>query len=181
VLKFFVPVFELLPPQYFVRVVSDSWIGSETILPISFRHLILPEKNPAPTELLDLQPLPISALRNRDFESLYRYPNFNPIQTQVFNAVYNTDDNVFIGAPTGSGKTVIAELAILKLLAQNPSGAKAVYVTPKESLAQLVSEDWTRKFQKLKARVGILTGETGTDLKLLARVSQSFFIISHNS
>lgn len=32
-----------------------------------------------------------------------KFPQFNPIQTQVFNAVYNTDDNVFIGAPTGSG------------------------------------------------------------------------------
>ena len=25
--KFFVPVFEPLPPQYFIRVVSDRWIG----------------------------------------------------------------------------------------------------------------------------------------------------------
>lgn len=31
-LKFFVPV----------RIVSDRWIGSETQLPVSFRHLILP-------------------------------------------------------------------------------------------------------------------------------------------
>jgi pre-mRNA-splicing helicase BRR2 len=103
--KFFVPVFEPLPPQYFLRVVSDRWIGAETQLPVSFRHLILPEKNPPPTELLDLQPLPVTALRNPTLESLYqeRFPQFNPIQTQVFNAVYNSDDNVFIGAPTGSG------------------------------------------------------------------------------
>ncbi|CAG0914379.1 unnamed protein product [Notodromas monacha] len=172
VVKFFVPVFELLPPQYFVRVVSDSWIASETILPISFRHLILPEKNPAPTELLDLQALPISALRNRQFESLYRYPNFNPIQTQVFNAVYNTDESVFVGAPTGSGKTLIAELAVLRLFGQEPNNARAVYVTPKEPLAQLVYDDWTRKFQsKLGKRVALLTGETGTDLKLLAKAN----------
>jgi len=25
--KFFVPVFEPLPPQYFIRLVSDRWIG----------------------------------------------------------------------------------------------------------------------------------------------------------
>lgn len=108
--KFFVPVFEPLPPQYFLRIVSDRWIGAETQLPISFRHLILPEKNLPPTELLDLQPLPISALRNSKFETLYNnarmnFLQFNPIQTQVFNAVYNSDDNVFIGAPTASGKT----------------------------------------------------------------------------
>ena len=58
--------------------------GAETQLPVSFRHLILPEKYPPPTELLDLQPLPVSALRNPGFESLYsdKFPFFNPIQTQ---------------------------------------------------------------------------------------------------
>ena len=82
--KFFVPVFEPLPPQYFIRVVSDRWLHGETQLPVSFRHLFLPEKNPPPTELLDLQPLPVSALRNPDFEALYqdKFPYFNPIQTQ---------------------------------------------------------------------------------------------------
>lgn len=84
VVSFFVPVFEPLPPQYFIRIVSDSWIASETVLPVSFRHLILPEKFSPPTELLDLQPLPVSALRNPAFEALYqdRFPYFNPIQTQ---------------------------------------------------------------------------------------------------
>ena len=56
----------------------------ETQLPVSFRHLILPEKYPPPTELLDLQPLPVTALRNSAFETLYqnKFPFFNPIQTQ---------------------------------------------------------------------------------------------------
>ena len=69
-----------LKPFRFLCFLSDA----ETQLPVSFRHLILPEKNPPPTELLDLQPLPVSALRNPDFESLYNdsFPFFNPIQTQ---------------------------------------------------------------------------------------------------
>lgn len=68
-----------------------------------------------PTELLDLQPLRISALRNPKFEDFYKekYPQFNPIQTQVVNAVYNSDDNVFMGGLTGSGKITIAAFAIL--------------------------------------------------------------------
>ena len=86
-IKFFVPVFEPLPPQYFIRVFSDRWITSETVLPVSFRHLILPEKNPLPTELLDLQPLPVSALRNKQYEDLYSetFTQFIPVQTQVNN------------------------------------------------------------------------------------------------
>ncbi|XP_017773161.1 PREDICTED: putative U5 small nuclear ribonucleoprotein 200 kDa helicase [Nicrophorus vespilloides] len=169
--KFFVPIFEPLPPQYFLRVVSDRWIGAETQLPVSFRHLILPEKNFPHTELLDLQPLPITALRNACYESLYngKFPQFNPIQTQVFNAVYNSDDNVFVGAPTGSGKTTIAEFAVLRLFQVNPEG-KCVYLVPKEALAELVFTEWHNKFgQLLGKKVVLLTGETGTDLKLLAK------------
>ena len=83
--KFFVPVFETLPPQYFIRVISDKWIASETQLAVSFRHLILPEKHPAPTELLDLQPLPVNALRNSKYEDLYDFKFFNGIQTQGSN------------------------------------------------------------------------------------------------
>ncbi|XP_010019867.1 PREDICTED: U5 small nuclear ribonucleoprotein 200 kDa helicase-like, partial [Nestor notabilis] len=143
----------------------------ETQLPVSFRHLILPEKYPPPTELLDLQPLPVSALRNSAFESLYqdKFPFFNPIQTQVFNTVYNSDDNVFVGAPTGSGKTICAEFAILRMLLQNSEG-RCVYITPMEALAEQVFLDWYEKFQeRLNKKVVLLTGETSTDLKLLGK------------
>uniref|UniRef100_A0A673WH17 U5 small nuclear ribonucleoprotein 200 kDa helicase n=1 Tax=Salmo trutta TaxID=8032 RepID=A0A673WH17_SALTR len=165
---FFVPVFEPLPPQYFIRVASDRWLSCETQLPVSFRHLILPEKYPPPTELLDLQPLPVTALRNAAFETLYqnKFPFFNPIQTQVFNAVYNSDDNVFVGAPTGSGKTICAEFAILRMLLHNAEG-RCVYITPMEAL---VFVDWHQKFQDaLNKKVVLLTGETSTDLKLLGK------------
>uniref|UniRef100_A0AAX7UWP9 U5 small nuclear ribonucleoprotein 200 kDa helicase n=1 Tax=Astatotilapia calliptera TaxID=8154 RepID=A0AAX7UWP9_ASTCA len=168
---FFVPVFEPLPPQYFIRVVSDRWLSCETQLPVSFRHLILPEKYPPPTELLDLQPLPVTALRNSAFEALYqnKFPFFNPIQTQVFNAVYNSDDNVFVGAPTGSGKTICAEFAILRMLLHNAEG-RCVYITPMEALAEQVFIDWHQKFQDiLDKKVVLLTGETSTDLKLLGK------------
>uniref|UniRef100_A0A8C9WHJ1 U5 small nuclear ribonucleoprotein 200 kDa helicase n=1 Tax=Scleropages formosus TaxID=113540 RepID=A0A8C9WHJ1_SCLFO len=168
---FFVPVFEPLPPQYFIRVTSDRWLSCETQLPVSFRHLILPEKYPPPTELLDLQPLPVSALRNSAFESLYqdKFPFFNPIQTQVFNAIYNSDDNVFVGAPTGSGKTICAEFAILRMLLHNSEG-RCVYITPMEALAEQVFVDWHQKFQDaLNKKVVLLTGETSTDLKLLGK------------
>jgi hypothetical protein len=36
-LSFTVPVGEPLPPQYFVRMVSDRWIGCESTLAVSFR------------------------------------------------------------------------------------------------------------------------------------------------
>lgn len=40
---------------------------------------------PPHTELLDLDPLPLSALNNPSYEAMYtgKFTHFNPIQTQV--------------------------------------------------------------------------------------------------
>jgi replicative superfamily II helicase len=45
---------------------------------------------------------------------------FNPIQTQLFFSLYQTNKNILIGAPTGSGKTIMSELAILNLIKTTP-------------------------------------------------------------
>ncbi|KAG7597779.1 Helicase C-terminal [Arabidopsis suecica] len=171
-LNFTVPIFEPLPPQYFVRVVSDKWLGSETVLPVSFRHLILPEKYPPPTELLDLQPLPVTALRNPNYEILYQdFKHFNPVQTQVFTVLYNTNDNVLVAAPTGSGKTICAEFAILRNHQEGPDATmRVVYIAPLEAIAKEQFRIWEGKFGKgLGLRVVELTGETALDLKLLEK------------
>ena len=57
----------------------------------------------------------------------------------MFNALYNADEDVFIGAPTGSGKTICAEFAILRAFSASPD-SKCVYVTPKQPLAEQVMQ-----------------------------------------
>jgi pre-mRNA-splicing helicase BRR2 len=168
--SFTVPLHEPLPPNYYVTVVADRWLHCETKLPVSFKHLILPEKYTPPTDLHDLQPLPVSALGNPEYEKLYSawINHFNPVQTQVFNALYTTDENAFIGAPTGSGKTVCAEFALLHLWNQ-PKDSRAVYVAPFQELVDQRVADWREKFSKLGKEVVALTGETSADLKLLER------------
>lgn len=98
---FTIPIFEPLPSQYIVRVISDRWLGVEFSHSISFKHLILPELHPPHTELLDLDPLPVKALNNPKFEALYKFSHFNPIQTQIFYCLYHTNTNCLLGAPTG--------------------------------------------------------------------------------
>jgi hypothetical protein len=80
-----VPMFKPVPPNYYISVVSDHWLHVETCLPISFKHLILPEKFPPPTPLLNLQSLPLSALHHKEFPlrqfkllTKFRHKSFRP-------------------------------------------------------------------------------------------------------
>ncbi|KAI8053078.1 Sec63 Brl domain-containing protein [Syncephalis plumigaleata] len=164
---FTVPLFEPMPPNYFISLVSDRWLRSESRLPVSFKRLILPEKYAPHTELLDLQPLPVSALRDPTYEAIYAgwVNHFNPVQTQTFNALYGTDANILIGAAAGSGKTVAAEFALLRLWKRN--GGRCVYVAPVQALVDARVREWRRRFASLDKQVVALTGETTADLKLL--------------
>lgn len=48
---------------------------------------------------------------------------------QAFHALYHTDLNVLLGAPTGSGKTISAELTMLRVFRET-SHLKIVYIAP---------------------------------------------------
>lgn len=162
-LVFTIPISEPLPPQYLVRVDSDYWLGSNQTIPLTFQHLILPERHPPHTELLDLQPLPVSALANTGYELLFRFSHMNPIQTQIFHTLYHTDNNVLLGAPTGSGKTIAAEIAMFRVFNTCPE-SKVVYIAPLKALVRERMGDWkVRLEQKLGKRVAELTGDVTPD------------------
>ncbi|KAG0348201.1 hypothetical protein BG004_005744 [Podila humilis] len=166
-ITFTIPVVEPLPPQIFVRAVSDKWIGAESVHAISFKHLILPELYPPHTDLLDLQPLPVSALHNEVLEEicLKRFSHFNPVQTQIFHTLYNTSHNALIGAPTGSGKTVAAELAMWGAFKDHP-GSKVVYIAPMKALVRERVTDWgARLVGPMGKKLVELTGDVTPDIK----------------
>lgn len=113
-LNFTIPLSDPLPPQIYIRAVSDRWLGAETVTPISFQHLIRPDTEAIYTPLLNLQPLPITALKDKRLEMIYgkKFQYFNPMQTQIFHRLYHTPSNILLGSPTGSGKTIACELAM---------------------------------------------------------------------
>ena len=117
-----IPAFSPLPKQYFIRAASDSWVGVEMLIPVSFEDIKMPNQETPYTDLADLTPLPTSALQEAKYEQLYtKYDTFNPIQTQLFHVLYHTDTPCLVGAPTGSGKTTVAELALLVSFKQSVS------------------------------------------------------------
>ena len=168
-ITFTVPLPEVIPQNYIVKVVSDRWLGSKETCSLDLRELIVAELHPAHTELLDLDPLPVSALKNPTFEALYshKFSHFNPIQTQVFHCLYHNDVNCLVGAPTGSGKTVCSELAMLRVFNEYPGG-KVVYIAPLKALVKERMEDWKIKIgQKLNKTMVELTGDVAPDQKAI--------------
>ncbi|KAI5562362.1 hypothetical protein BDE02_15G048700 [Populus trichocarpa] len=166
-LSFTVPIFEPHPPQYYIRAVSDSWLHAESFYTISFHNLALPEARTSHTELLDLKPLPVTSLGNNTYEALYSFSHFNPIQTQIFHILYHSDNNVLLGAPTGSGKTIAAELAMLRLFSTQPD-MKVIYIAPLKAIVRERMNDWRKHLvSHLGKQMVEMTGDYTPDLMAL--------------
>ncbi|KAJ1749940.1 activating signal cointegrator 1 complex subunit 3 [Coemansia sp. RSA 1821] len=162
---FTIPVHEPLPAQIYIRAVSDRWIGAETVATVSFKHLSLPEHHETHTDLLDLQPLPIAALNDACLESICseRFTHFNPVQTQIFHTLYHQSFNALVGAPTGSGKTIAAELAMWWAFREHPR-QKVVYIAPLKALVKERVADWSKRLLGPMGRTLVeLTGDVTPD------------------
>ena len=131
---------------------------------------------------------------------LMQFPSFNKIQTQVGPTLLTSDHNVIVSAPTGSGKTLLLEFAIMRLfhpeltatnevasataaspLQQNVSRKKkAVYICPIKALAYEKYTAWSTKFAPT-LQVVIETGDQGLmdeSMTSLEKVLEAHIIIT---
>lgn len=111
------------------------------------------------------------------FRSVFSFPVFNAIQSKCFSSVYNGSDNIVLSAPTGSGKTVVMELAICRQVTNSDNGQfKVVYQAPTKSLCSERFRDWQAKFSSLGLQCAELTGDT--DHAQLRSVQSASIIIT---
>lgn len=95
------------------------------------------------------------------FQSFFNFMYFNEMQTECFDLLFLSDHNTVVSSPTGSGKTVLFELAILKAIMDSSSlSCKIVYVAPMKALCHERTEDWKKKFACLNLTCNLLTGDT---------------------
>ncbi|KAI8582531.1 hypothetical protein K450DRAFT_269277 [Umbelopsis ramanniana AG] len=111
-----------------------------------------------PKGLLKSQLTPVMSLPP-NFRPLFPYTHFNRFQSECIDEVYRADGNLVVSAPTGSGKTVLLELAILRTLHQEGCH-KAIYIAPTKALSSQRANDWIRKFSNLNLTCQELTGDT---------------------
>lgn len=187
-----------MPNEYIVHVLSDGWIGCDYEFPIDCCKISLPSESVTYTKVPNnLNPLPLRALRNESLTTIFRNSgqsstkfteitstinvlNFNPIQTQVFHQVYNCDKSVLVCGPPGSGKTLLADLGLLRVFsAKNKTQArhKVIYITPLEALAHRKYRDWRDRISgNLKKRVTLLTDYNLFDCNLF---DESDILVAH--
>lgn len=89
------------------------------------------------------------------YADLFAFESFNAMQRETLPAVLGTDENVVVAAPTASGKTAIAEAAIVKTL---DAGGTALFIAPMRALTAERESDWDR-FEDLGYSVSVVTGE----------------------
>jgi ATP-dependent DNA helicase HFM1/MER3 len=80
-----------------------------------------------------------------EWRRVFSFARFNAVQTACLPQALETDSNLLLVAPTGCGKTVAMELALIRMLAAAPLG-KAVYIAPLRSLCAERHRDWSARF-----------------------------------
>ncbi|XP_050351161.1 probable ATP-dependent DNA helicase HFM1 [Nymphalis io] len=106
------------------------------------------------------------------YRHVFAYPYFNLVQSKVIEDALYTDKSMVVCAPTGSGKTVIFEMAIVHLLMelQDKNYAddfKIIYMAPVKALCTERLSEWYPKFNKLGLLCIEVTGDTDVEFPQL--------------
>ncbi|KAH8826888.1 ATP-dependent DNA helicase MER3 [Flagelloscypha sp. PMI_526] len=118
--------------------------------------LLLPiQRKDTPRNVHGIRLRPVSDLPDI-YRGLFKFGVFNAVQSSCF-------DTVLHSAPTGSGKTVLFELSIIRMLQESKETGeplKAIYVAPTKALCSERFRDWVMKFEPLGIKCAELTGDT---------------------
>ena len=90
-----------------------------------------------------------------------------PPQAEAIRKGVLDKKNLVMAVPTAAGKTLIAELCMLKSILQD--GGKALYIAPLKALANEKYHDFKKKYESLGIKIGIATGDLDSPSKYLDR------------
>ncbi|KAM3313402.1 hypothetical protein ACQJBY_032793 [Aegilops geniculata] len=104
------------------------------------------------------------------FRPVFGFRYFNSLQSECFPVCFLSDVNMVVSAPTGSGKTVLFELCILRLLSRFlttdwrfnllKGTLKTIYIAPMKALVQEKMRNWKVKLGSLGINCLEMTGDS---------------------
>ena len=99
------------------------------------------------------------------FKNYYtKFPNLTPIQEKAVNAGLLNNKSLLICAPTASGKTLVATMAIANTLDKG----KAIYLVPLKALANEKYNEYKNLFSTTNYKVVQSTGDVDSESSYLA-------------
>lgn len=116
----------------------------------------------------------LAALVEPQFLPMWPWPRLNRVQSLTFGTSFMSDRSLLVVSPTGTGKTVVAELCVVGRMQRNLLahaagdagssastliGGKMVYLAPMTALCTEKATDWKRRFGALGIKVATLSGE----------------------
>lgn len=131
-----------------IQLLSDLWTTSF--------HMVLPKipEQEVP-QWNDLRSLFIASLFSRKKGEIELWPS----QMEAAKRSIDMSDNLIASLPTSAGKTRIAELAILRCLAE---GQRVIFVTPLRALSAQTEVSLNKTFAPLGYKISTLYGSIGT-------------------
>ncbi|XP_045772503.1 probable ATP-dependent DNA helicase HFM1 [Maniola jurtina] len=106
------------------------------------------------------------------YQHVFAYRYFNIVQSGVIEDALYSNKSIVVCAPTGSGKTVVFEMAIVQLLMEledrNYTGDfKIIYMAPVKALCTERLTEWHSKFTRLGLLCIEVTGDTDVEFPQL--------------
>lgn len=93
------------------------------------------------------------------YRNIWRMQQFNRMQSEMVTELLQNDENVVVTAPTGAGKTVLFEMALVRMFQKYKDG-KAVYLAPTKALCSEKFRDWSYRLKAMDCGVLEMTGDS---------------------
>ena len=94
-----------------------------------------------------------------------KFPSLTPIQEKAVNAGILESKSVLVCAPTASGKTLVATMALVNKLKEG----KSIYLVPLKALANEKYKEYQKLFENTEYKVIMSTGDIDSESSYLAK------------
>ena len=121
----------------------------------------------------------------QEVAKLFPFEMFNKVQSECAAKILQTDESMVISAPTGSGKTDLMVMAMLRMFGVDRNAkvtrptAKVVYIAPIKALASEKATQWDKLFKDMGIKVCAVTGDTVGDYEMhIQTITRSNIIVT---